>query len=83
MAFTPYPNSNSALENPSILASNDGVNWEEPNGLTNPIAHPESGHYLSDPELVYDNRNNVLVLLRSYLHLTAKLNGIYERGNVE
>lgn len=35
MAFTPYPDG--ARENPSIVASNDGVTWEVPSGLTNPL----------------------------------------------
>src|SRR5699024_8293928 len=35
MAFTPYPNTQH--ENPSIVASGDGVNWVVPSGLTNPI----------------------------------------------
>lgn len=35
MAFTPFPNA--SREQPSIVASMDGVNWVVPNGLTNPV----------------------------------------------
>lgn len=36
MAHTPFPPE--ARENPSIVASHDGVNWVTPPGLTNPIS---------------------------------------------
>lgn len=35
MSHTPYPNSNVAFENPSIVVSNDGLTWVEPNGIVN------------------------------------------------
>lgn len=35
MAFTPYPTG--ARENPSVVASQDGVTWVVPAGLTNPV----------------------------------------------
>ena len=37
MAVTPYPGGNAAYENPSIVVSNDNVNWIVPPGLSNPI----------------------------------------------
>ena len=37
MAITPYPSGNDDFENPCIYASNDGIVWVVPNGLTNPI----------------------------------------------
>ena len=54
MAMTPYPNTNSDFENPSIVTSNDGYNWVVPQGLTNPIVLPISG-YDSDPNLAFKN----------------------------
>jgi len=51
MAHTPYPGSNGAFENPSIVVSDDGETWVTPPGLSNPIAGPVDGAYLSDPEL--------------------------------
>jgi hypothetical protein len=72
MALTPYPNFNSALENPSILVSNDGLNWINPPGMQNPLASKPLGvsnnHYNSDPELVFDPDQNTLILYwREYL----------------
>lgn len=58
MAMTPYPYGNNRLENPSILCSNDGINWIVPSGLTNPIfPAPTSPLFNSDPDLLlgYDN----------------------------
>lgn len=37
MVGTPYPESNNNYENPSIWASNDGVNWVVPVTVTNPV----------------------------------------------
>lgn len=37
MAHTPYPNFQEAHEDPNIAVSDDGVNWQVPNGLTNPL----------------------------------------------
>ena len=34
MAMTPYPNGNAAYENPSIVVSNDNLNWIVPPGLS-------------------------------------------------
>lgn len=62
MAFTPYPHGDASYENPSIVASNDGVTWEVPPGLVNPVvpAPPVSNN--SDPHLEYDYQNDQLVL---------------------
>lgn len=55
MAFTPYPAA--VRENPSIAASTDGISWEVPSGLTNPIAslsdaNSEGLSYWSDTDLL-------------------------------
>jgi len=57
MACTPYPSMDSAQENPEIFASYDGVNWEVPEGLRNPLVPKPSGSgdHNSDPDLVYWN----------------------------
>ncbi len=53
MAMTPFPGGNQSLENPSIVASNDGSSWVVPAGLTNPLAaNPGGGGYNNDPELL-------------------------------
>lgn len=62
MAMTPYPDSRDSEENPNILASNDGDNWQTPEGLTNPIdfAPGYPGDYNSDTNLVYDGELLIL-----------------------
>lgn len=60
MAFSPYPFTNPADENPSIVVSNDGVNWQVPNGLVNPIALPDGTNYLSDASIFYDSTSDQL-----------------------
>jgi len=61
MAFSPYPNGNERDENPSILASNDGVNWQVPPGLHNPLALPSSTDlYLDDASIFYDSASDQL-----------------------
>ena len=66
MAFTPYPSSNDDFENPSIVASKDGIKWVVPSGLTNPIDIPTSaelanGDYMSDTHLIMDGDHLLLV----------------------
>ncbi|QFF99857.1 hypothetical protein PB01_14050 [Psychrobacillus glaciei] len=63
MAYTPYPNNNSDLENPCVVASNDGTNWVTPSGLINPLdvgSKYGQGAYLSDTHLVYRPDTNTL-----------------------
>lgn len=66
MAFTPFPTS--PRENPSVVASNDGINWEVPDGLTNPIA-PYSlalsmGYdYWADTDMVLSPDGTTMVML--------------------
>lgn len=62
MAMTPYPFNNDGLEDPSIIASNDGRTWVVPEGLSNPLTPaPETGHNC-DVELVYNSDCNELWL---------------------
>ena len=60
---TPFPQSDDTLENPSISASHDRVNWEFPPGLVNPIDPWPGlvGSYNSDPELVWDPEGQRMV----------------------
>lgn len=62
MVNTPYPNSRDNWENPSILVSQDGWQWQVPPGLTNPLYIPPSG-YNSDPDIAYDPASDELVLV--------------------
>jgi hypothetical protein len=66
MAHTPYPGSNSAWEDPNIAASNDGVNWVVPAGLTNPIDDQPGlpGPYNSDTDLEMGPGNTMYAFWR-------------------
>lgn len=74
MAVTPYPFSDYTLENPSILVSKDGINWLPHPRLKNPgvqkvSSNPKEKKYNSDPELVYDPEQKVLLVYwREYFH---------------
>jgi len=59
LVVTPYPQSDKKVEDPSILASNDGSTWQVPSGLTNPIALPTTA-FLADGDLVYDPASDQL-----------------------
>lgn len=70
-----------AFENPSIVVSEDGINWYEPRGIRNPIATNtesalynympgtptvnDSGGHLSDPELFIRADNSMVCYYRA------------------
>lgn len=54
MAYTPYPKGAVDAENPCIAVSDDGVRWEAPEGVVNPLAPQPAGGYNSDTHLVYN-----------------------------
>jgi hypothetical protein len=57
MVLTPYPYSQDRYENPSLYASNDGLNWVVPQNITNPLDTAYGGWdkgFLFDPEMVYN-----------------------------
>lgn len=60
MAYTPYPQGSVAAENPCIAASNDGINWVTPYGLTNPLFNNFKDGYNSDTHLVYRESDDVI-----------------------
>jgi len=60
MAMTPLTESNNQTENPSIVVSNDGLSWEVPPGLTNPIITPPVPGYNADTDIVYNDDVNEL-----------------------
>lgn len=63
MAMTPYPDGYERFENPSLLASKDGINWLTPDGLSKPIDILNGqGHFNSDPTLVYDPDEKALLV---------------------
>ncbi len=60
MTFSPYPYGDASKENPSIAVSNDGISWEVPPGLINPLAEPSTGIHLDDASLFYDSASDEL-----------------------
>jgi hypothetical protein len=72
MAFSPYPFTNPAKENPSIGVSNDGVNWQVPDGLENPLVLPNGMNYLSDASIFYDRESDQLWV---YYNVTLATSG--------
>ncbi len=71
MAITPYPNIDSQYENPHIFCSNNGVNWQEPAGIINPIEPcPPGDGYNSDVNLMMENNT-----LYCYFRVSGVLSG--------
>ena len=60
MAMTPYPEIDNQYENPSIVVSNDGINWIEPEGISNPIQNTPKNGYNSDTALFFDDNKNTM-----------------------
>lgn len=54
MAVTGYWQSDDDYENPHILVSQDGVEWQPPTGLTNPVYKTTGFVFHSDTHLTYD-----------------------------
>lgn len=84
MALTPYATGN-AVENPSILASHDGLTWQVPPGLTNPIVPRPSGgdDFNSDPYLMHHDgllwcfyRTNIASPLMERLYYKTSTDGV-------
>uniref|UniRef100_UPI003FF07214 discoidin domain-containing protein n=1 Tax=Candidatus Fimivicinus sp. TaxID=3056640 RepID=UPI003FF07214 len=61
--YTPNVMRTSIYENPSIVASNDGVNWIEPEGLVNPIeGEPSSTRYHNcDADMIYNAKMDAMM----------------------
>ena len=65
MVFTPYPLLDDRVENPTLRASRDGMQWEEIPGVPDPLvpAPLDKETHLADPELLYfDDRLHVVYL---------------------
>jgi hypothetical protein len=76
MAFTPYPRGQERFENPSIVVSHDGVHWQVPAGLSNPLVGSlRKPAFNSDPDLSYDAAHDRLVLI--YREVRAGFNNIF------
>lgn len=67
MAHTPYPAGNDDHEDPNICASNDGITWTVPAGLTNPINDADgTPEYNSDVDLKMGPNNTMYLFWRFY-----------------
>jgi len=62
LAVAPYRNSHAVYENPSILVSDNGVDWAIPPGGSNPVERPNAKSHLADPDLFYDEISDQLWL---------------------
>lgn len=60
MSDTPYPGGNDRLENPSILASNNGLNWSVPPGAANPLVPAPPCDHNNDPDMLYNAQTDEL-----------------------
>lgn len=60
--FTPYYKSNDKLENPSILVSNDGINYNEIVYGMNPLVTPPLTDHNNDPDISYDDSTNKFMI---------------------
>lgn len=85
MGMTPYPQS---PEEPAIVASHDGINWEEPKGIVNPLFTKQDsinlGYSLtSDTHLIFSaDKTKLMLYFRSMygigegIHLATSTDGI-------
>lgn len=62
MVMTPYPYKERMMENPSLLASTDGMNWFVPHCITNPIVKNKPPDNNADTDMIYDDETNELCI---------------------
>ena len=82
LGITPYPNSNDAAENPSVFASNDGINWVVPYNTPNPLDRTTdvNTYYLSDTQLVYrEDLDRLEIWYRKYSSTTSLVQEVIYR----
>ena len=83
MTYTPYPYGNDKKENPSLVASHDGIKWVVPPKVTNPIVSTliVPGYlfdtYLSDSHLLYNEDTNELEIWYRYVSNRQKNEMLY------
>ncbi len=52
MSYTPMPDAGNDYETPCLAVSNDGINWIDPPGLTNPVWPDPPTGYLADSDII-------------------------------
>ena len=82
-AATPYPHGDAEFENPSIYNGATSAEMLVPRGLTNPLARPLLGAYLSDPDISFDPDHQELRMYYrqtlptvDQIHLVKSTNGV-------
>jgi len=84
MAYTPHTYGDPTKENPSILASNDKINWVVPPGLTNPLEPaPTDGTFWADTHLLYDEDNDRLICYYRGFEMDRSLWYIYANTSTD
>ncbi len=80
MVNTPYPYNDAYYENPSIVVSNDAIEWIEPAGIKNPVSgYPNvkrDDSYYSDPFILYNGESFELFFRKT----KSYENGVYKRN---
>ncbi|MEG3638127.1 hypothetical protein [Magnetococcus sp. PR-3] len=66
MVTTPYPFLDDQVENPSVLVSHNGEQWQPPPGLRNPLVQTPKQGFHADPDWFYHPQKQQLWLY--YLH---------------
>lgn len=70
LVVTPYPYTDESYENPSICASNNGMEWVVPKPIKNPLDRAGGGldnGFNSDPEMVYNPETDELWIYYRFL----------------
>jgi len=70
MAHTPYPAGNDDHEDPCIAVSNNGISWQTPVGVTNPLEDADgTPEYHSDVDLKMGPNNTMYMFYRWYSNI--------------
>ena len=85
MAMTPYPDSDEGYEDPDIIVSHDGVAWQVPDGLTNPLDDQPGrpGPHNSDPHLVIHPDGRMILTWRMVDRPNGGRNRIFWRTSTD
>ncbi|MGE6370652.1 hypothetical protein ACQKDB_16110 [Planococcus kocurii] len=85
MAYTPYPNGSTIMENPAIAVSNNGIDWTVPDGFENKVLdewNGISGAYNNDTHLIYRADLNRLEVWWRYTNPATSEVKLYRRTSV-
>ena len=78
MCHTPYPRSDSSLENPSIVVSNNGYHWHDTAvGITNPIVEQPGTGYNSDGDILWNPDAGRMEMVYRPMEKTEKIKSLH------